>query len=285
MGKRLLLICYDFGKQMGKKNISALAAGTAFFLFLSLIPILMLLCALIPYTPLTEASLMNAAVLLFPDSMEPVMIGIIADVYDKSFGIISITIIGTLWSAGKGVLALIRGLNSINNVEENRNYFVLRLAASLYTVLLLIAILLSLLIMVFGNVLINMTEKVIPQSMYLVDVLLHFRTPALWAIMTIILAFIYAYISGKKMKFKAQLPGAAFAAVGWSALTFAFSIYIDRFNGFNTYGNLTTIIILLLWLYGGMYLILIGAYLNRYFKPIIQRRQKRHERKNEGKKG
>ncbi len=271
MLKRFIQKCIDFGEQISKKNINALAAGTAFFLFLSLIPILMLLCAVIPYTPLTEANLMNAAVLLFPDSMEPIMISIIAEIYDKSLGIISITIIGTLWSAGKGVLSLIRGLNIINDVEEDRNYFVLRLAASLYTILLLIAILLSLLVMVFGNVLIDMIEKVIPQTIYLVDLLIYVRTPFMWIVMTIILALIYAYIPGKKMKFKKQLPGAGFAAVGWSVLTLAFSVYIDRFNGFGTYGSLTTIIILLLWLYGGMYLILIGAYLNRYFAKSLQK--------------
>ena len=51
---------------MGKKNISAFAASTAFFLFLSLIPMLMLLCALIPYTPLTEANLMTVVTAIAP---------------------------------------------------------------------------------------------------------------------------------------------------------------------------------------------------------------------------
>ena len=67
-----------------------------------------------------------------------------------------------------------------------------------------------------------------------------------------------------------QLPGAGLAAIGWSVTTFGFSVYIDEFNGFNTYGSLTTIIILMLWLYAGMYIILVGAYINRYFKPAFQ---------------
>lgn len=270
MGKRLVLIGYDFSRQMGKKNISSVAAGTAFFLFLSLIPILMLLCAIIPYTPLTEANLMSVVTRVCPDSMDPLMVGIISDVYDKSFGIISVTIIGTIWSAGKGVLALMRGLNTVNDVEEDRNYFLLRLAASLYTILILIAVLLSLFILVFGNVLIDVVEEVVPQTAYLVAFILHFRTPLMWAFMTVILALIYAYIPGKKMKFKMQIPGAAFAAIGWSIMTWGFSIYVEQFNGLSTYGSLTTIIVLLLWLYLGMYIILAGAYLNRYFKPAFQ---------------
>ena len=174
MIRRLILIGFDFGKHMSRKNISSFAASTAFFLFLSLIPALMLLCAIIPYTPLTEANLMSAAKQISPDAMNSLLVSIIRDVYDKSIGLVSASAIITLWSAGKGVLALMRGLNAVNNVEEDRSYIVLRMVACLYTVLLLIAVLLSLLIMVFGNSLIRLIEGVIPQTSYLFDLLMHF---------------------------------------------------------------------------------------------------------------
>ena len=270
MLKRLAFIGYDFGKQMSKKNISAFASSTAFFLFLSLIPALMLLCSILPYTPVTEANLMNAARQITPEAMHALVTSIIADVYDKSIGIISVTAIATLWSAGKGVLALLRGLNAVNDVEENRNYLLLRLAACLYIVLLLAAVLLSLLIMVFGNSIIGLIEGIIPQTSYLFDLLLHFRSLFVWAVLTVVIALMYAYVQGTRQGFKMQLPGAVFAAVAWSVMTWAFSIYIDVFNGFTTYGNLTTIIILMLWLYAAMYIIMAGAYMNRYFKPAFQ---------------
>ncbi len=270
MLRRLAFIGYDFGKQMSKKNISAFAASTAFFLFLSLIPALMLLCSILPYTPVTEANLMNAARQITPEAMHALVTSIIADVYDKSIGIISVTAIATLWSAGKGVLALLRGLNAVNDVEENRNYLLLRLAACFYIVLLLAAVLLSLLIMVFGNSIIGLIEEIIPQTSYLFDLLLHFRSLFIWAVLTVVIALMYAYVPGTRQGFKMQLPGAVFAAVAWSVMTWAFSIYIDVFNGFTTYGNLTTIIILMLWLYAAMYIIMAGAYMNRYFKPAFQ---------------
>ncbi len=270
MLKRLLFIGYDFGKQMGRKNISAFAASTAFFLFLSLIPALMLLCAMIPYTPLTRENLMSVATKISPEAVDPLLKSVIADVYAKSVGVISVTAIATLWSAGKGMLALIQGLNAINDVEENRNYFLLRMVASMYTVLILIAVLLSLLVNVFGKTLIGIIEGMIPQTAYLFNLFVHFRTPFMWVVLTLVIALMYTYVPGTKLGFKMQIPGAGFAAVGWSFMTWAFSIYVDEFNGFNTYGNLTTIIILMLWLYAGMYIILVGAYMNRYFKPAFQ---------------
>ena len=270
MFKRFVLIGFDFSKHMSRRNISVYAASTAFFLFLSLIPALMLLCSIIPYTPLTEANLMSAARKISPDAMDSLLINIIGDVYDKSFGLVSASAIITLWSAGKGVLALMRGLNAINDVEENRNYIVLRMVACLYTVLMLVAVLLSLLMMVFGNSLIGIIEGFIPQSAYLFNLLMHFRTLLVWAVLTFVIALMYAYVPGTRLGFRMQLPGAVFAAVAWSVMTWAFSIYIDDFNGFNTYGNLTTIIILMLWMYAAMYIVLAGAYINRYFKPAFQ---------------
>lgn len=270
MLRRLLFIGYDFGKHMSKKNIGAFAASTAFFLFLSLIPALMLLCAILPYTPVTKANLMYLAREITPDAMDALLVSIISDVYDKSVGVISVTAVATLWSAGKGVLALMRGLNAINDVEENRNYLLLRIVASLYLILIIVAVLLSLFIMVFGNSLIRLIEGFVPQTSYLFDILIHFRTPLVWAVLTVIIALMYAYVPGTRQGFKIQLPGAVFAAVAWSVMTWAFSLYVDEFNGFTMYGNLTTIIILMLWLYAAMYIIMAGAFINRYFKPAFQ---------------
>lgn len=271
MIKRLLFVGYDFGKQMSKKNISAFAASTAFFLFLSLIPALMLLCAIIPYLPVTEANLMSFATGIAPDAMDGLLISIIANVYDQSKGVVSLTALVTLWSAGKGILALMRGLNAINDVEENRNYFVLRLVASIYTVLMLIVVLFSLLVMVFGNVLVELLEDYIPEVTRLIDLLMSFRSLAVGAVFAIAIAVMYAYVpGGKNQRLKMQLPGAIIAAIGWSIMTWGFSIYVDQFNGFTMYGNLTTIIILMLWLYAGMYITMVGAYINRYFKPAFQ---------------
>ena len=100
--------------------------------------------------------------------------------------------------------------------------------------------------------------------------LLNFRTPFIWLVLTVVLALMYAYVPGTKQGFRMQLPGAGLAAVRWIVMTWAFSVYEDQFNGFTAYGNLTTIIILMLWLYAGMYVILAGAFMNRYFKPAFQ---------------
>lgn len=152
---RLFYILRDFNWQMTRKNISAFASSTSFFLFLSMIPLLMALCAILPYTRLTEENLLMAITKFTPDAMNGLVVSVVSDVYARSAGTITIFAIVTIWSASKAMLALIRGLNAVNDFEERRNYFVLRFIACIYTVIILAATILALLVMVFGNVIVN----------------------------------------------------------------------------------------------------------------------------------
>lgn len=285
MIRKIYLILEDFRRQMNRKNISSFAASTAFFLFLSLVPMLIMLCTIIPFTHLTEENLLNAILEIVPDMLDPLVSNVVSDVYDRSAGVLSVAAIATLWSAGKGVLALTRGLNEVNETEEKRNYFVLRAVASFYTLVLLLVTLLSLLINVFGNVLLDMIFAKVPRTRMLFDFFMNFRFLAVWLILTILFTAIYTYIPNKKMKFGMQIPGAVFSAVVWSIFSWCFSIYVEASGGFTTYGSLSLIIIIMLWLYFCMYIILIGAQINRYFGPayMVLYRKRREKRKKKAK--
>ena len=119
--KKLYCMIRDFQIAMKKKNIGSFAASTAFFFFLSLVPMMILVCTILPYTSLTEENLVNLITDFTADTLDPLISSVIADVYDKSVGILSIAAVTTLWSASKGILALTRGLNEVNGVEEHRN--------------------------------------------------------------------------------------------------------------------------------------------------------------------
>lgn len=267
---RLYYIFRDFSWQMTKKNIAAFAASTAFFLFLSMIPLLMALCAILPYTALTEDNLINAIMRFTPDAMNGLVIGVVSDVYARSAGTITVFAIVTVWSASKAMLALIYGLNEVNDFEEKRNYFVIRFIACIYTVIILAAMIVALFVMVFGNVLVDLLLMDFPPLYIFMQFIMHFRFLLSWVVLTLIFSVIYAFVPGKKMRFKRQIPGAAFAAVLWGAASYIFSMYVDNFNGFGTYGGLTTVVVLMFWFYLLMYILLIGAHINRYFGPVYK---------------
>lgn len=266
MSKSLWEIYYsvrDFIKNMKSENLSAYASSTAFFIFVSLVPMLLLICAIIPFTPLTKENLIKILADVVPVRMEGLVENIIENVYIRSAGVLSVAVILILWSAGKGVLAVVRGLNAVNDVEEERNYFVVRIYASFYTLILLLIVLVSMIILVFGNQLVRMLISISPKLRLLFSLLLNLRFLFVWILLTVIFAAFYAYLPNKKLTFKAQLPGASFAAVIWSIFSWCFSIYVSWGNGFNIYGSLSIIVVLLLWLYFCFYIIFMGAYINK----------------------
>ena len=293
MRRKVWIILNDFISNMQKKNIGAYAASTAFFSFISTIPALVLVCYILPYTPLTEGDLLAAIQEILPDSVLPMISQVISEIYKEQTLAISISTILLIWMAGKGMMALIQGLNTINDEEEKRNYFVIRLVASLYTLGMIVAILVSLFLMVFGEIIFEELRGIlslVPYVSMAIEILINFRILVVIGLLTIIFTFIYWLVPDKKMKYKKQLPGALFSAILWYVFSYVFSLYVDRFNGYSIYGSLTFVVVIMLWFYFCMYIILMGAQMNRYFSPaypyvfgFVRRGQERKRRKREKK--
>jgi len=243
------------------------AAQAAYFFVLSLIPIMLLFVTMIQFTPVTRTEILLAVEQIFPSTVQEIIIHIMNQVYAQSGRIIPITIIVALWSAGRGVLSVTSGLNQIYQNTETRNYIYLRIRATLYTLLFLIVIILSLVVAVFGNSIHVFVHQHIPFLTQVADIMIQMRMIVTFIILAVFWTFVYKYLPNRKDKagttFRQQFPGAVFTACGWLLLSFIFSIYLDIFTGFSTmYGSLTTMMLLMLWLYFCMYVILLGGELN-----------------------
>ena len=82
---------------------------------------------------------------------------------------------------------------------------------------------------------------------------------------------IYKFLPNHIVQLKVQLMGAAFSAVGWMIVSWIFSVYLDIFKGFSSmYGSLTTIVLIMLWLYFCMYILLFGGDVNVILQDMEQ---------------
>ena len=244
-------------------HVGAYAAQSAYFFMLCMIPIILLLLTMVQYTPVTKADVMTAVIQVFPSSVENLITSIVNQVYNQSTGVIPVTIVVALWSAGKGVLAMASGLNCIYRCRETRNYIVLRIRATFYTVLFIVVIILLLVLSVFGNTLNLFIARHIPFLKRIADWLIETRAVITPTVLVIFSLMLYKFLPNRRGRFRDQLPGAMFAAVGWMVISWVFSIYLDVFKGFsNMYGSLTTIVLIMLWMYFCMYCILLGGEMN-----------------------
>lgn len=261
-----------FTNRLKKDSVSAFSAQAAFFMILSIVPFLSLLLTLIQFLPISEKIVTSVTSDILPSAFSPMITTIIDEVFSKSNGaVISVSAILAVWSAARGVLSIIRGLNSVYHLEEKRNYFVLRFVSAIYTVLFVTAIVLTLLLLVFSNSIYKFFLKQAPVIAGLLAIFIDYKILLTAGLLVIFFLFVYKLVPNEKFQFINLLPGAIISSLSWILFSYAFSLYIDNFSNFSyTYGSLSTIAILMLWVYICMYILFIGAEINIYFKLYFE---------------
>ena len=266
-----------------RDNINAYAAQTAYFLILSVIPFLMVCSALLQYTPVTEGMLLDLVNHVMPEYIAPMLVSIINEVYTRSIGILSVAAVIAVWSAAKGVQYLVNGLNVINDINETRNWLVLRIWAVVYTIVFVLAITVTLILLVFGASLQELVVRYIPILGSLMDLIVGTGSPLMLVFLVIFFTVLFTLLPNRKIKFRSQIPGAVLCALAWYLLSFGISVYVNYFNGFSMYGSLTTIVLIMLWLYLAMYIMMMSAefniVFNEYIEGIMFRRKQKKDRK------
>ena len=260
-----IIAVYELVRGAGQLQISAFAASSAFFMFLSLVPIILLICSIIPYTSLSQEMVLSIfdeyLGNLVPGNVAVLFDDIVQEIYSGSLLTLSVSAIATIWSAGKMFLALMRGLDNIHH-DGLQNYFVARMKACLYTVVMMAVIVFLLLVVVFGSKIVSFITYYVPDIAPFLNWVLSFRFGFTLLGLVIVFTVIYTFVPKKKLKLTRQIPGALFSALLWIIFSWLFSAYVSYTDNFGAYGSLATIVIAMIWLYYCMYIFLMGAYLN-----------------------
>lgn len=251
-------------RKLKEDSVSAYAAQAAFFIMVSFFPFSMFLLTMIQFLPITEGDLISMVSDAIPEALSPLLSNLLSEVYDSSTTtVVSATLLTTLWAASKAFYSLIYGLNSVYSIQENRNYFILRFRALIYTLIFAIMLLATLLLLGFGNSITYMLNNTFPALKDATLLVLSLRTSSIMCILVLFFLYLYVVIPNRRSRILFELPGAILTSVGWIGFSYLYSFYIDHMSNFsNTYGSLTAVVLLMLWLYGCMYMLLIGGELN-----------------------
>lgn len=274
-------------KRFEADNLTAYAAQAAFFIFISIFPFLMLFLNLIKYIPIfSEGNIDNLSLDFLSPQLESVIKGIVEEANSYSSGaLISITTIAILWACSKGFLGIIYGLNSIYKTTEKRSFIHLRIVAVIYTIGMIVALVIALILMVFGNSILDLIVQNISLPISLTNAVRVVRWLVAFGVLVLFFLFLYTVIPERKTKLKNELPGAVISAVGWIGFSVLYSFYIDNFgNQSKLYGSLTAIILFLLWMYICMIILFVGAEVNditqEYDFIVLIKEMREKKRKN-----
>lgn len=265
--KGALHLALGFMERMRKDHVSAYAAQAAYFLIMSFIPFVLFLTAIVQYTPLTYREVRQAIMSVVPENLQGFVLNIVAEVFSKSAAVLPLSALVALWSSGKGMQALINGLNTIYHVKETRNWLVNRIYSMFYMFLFVLALIASLLLLVMGNRIHVLISGYVPFLGNVIGRILGAKTFLVFVMLFFVFLVLYRYLPNRRASLKSQVPGAFLTAVAWSVFSYLFSLYFTFFPDFSImYGSLSTLILVMVWLYFCMNLLLYGAEINAYFE-------------------
>ena len=170
------------------------------------------------------------------------------------------SLLAALWSANKGMKALITALNIVYDEDERRRFLRLNL----------FALALTLFMVILGVIAIGAVVAVPILLSFLglgsvAEALMQWlRWPLLAAVLLFALAVIYRYgPSRRRARWKWVSWGAVIAVLLWLVASGLFSFYVANFGAYNaTYGSIGAVIIMLMWLFISAFVILLGAQVN-----------------------
>lgn len=260
---RMLTLGRRIKEEMDRTKLTLIAAGVAFYGLLALFPgigALMAMAGLVA-DPAQVSDTLAVLGQVMPAAAAEIITGQaqqVAGSSGNSLGVVAaFGLVLTLYSASKGMQALIDGLNVVNDREDDRGFIRQTALKLALTFGLLIGVLLCVAVAVGVPVALSWLPLA-PDTEWAVNAA---RWPVLLVIAGMGIALTYRVgPAGERTPWGAILPGAALACVLWLAGTAAFAAYVRMFGSYQeTFGALGGVVILLMWLWVSASVLLLGG--------------------------
>lgn len=252
--------------EMLADNCFGLAAQLAYYFFLALFPALLFLVAIVSFIPvhgLLDAITGSLGRVAPYEALKLIQDQILKIAGDKNGGLLTLGMIGTIWSSSSGVNAIIDTLNQAYDIQESRPWWKVKALALGLTVALAVFIVVSFALVLVGP---TLAEKVAgwfhlgPAFEWTWKIL---QWPVVFGLVAFAVAMIYYYAPDAEQAWIWITPGSVTATVLWVLISLGFKFYVAKFGSYNaTYGAIGGIIIALTWFYVSSLAILLGAELN-----------------------
>ncbi len=250
--------------RMMHDELSLISANLSYYFILSILPLLMVILALTPYFNINQNFLLTKIETIAPGVLGDYIFTLISEVLNnKNQTIITFGIIFTLWSASNGIYGLMYAFNIAYRVKEKRMWITVKIISIFFTIVIMVAMLLMLVLLVFGKQItwvlfhkLNFDKEFFDIWNYITILLPLFFT-------IIIFTFLYMLATNLKIPIKLAIPGAVFSAFSWIIISKVFGYYIDHFSNYiKTYGSIGAIMLFVIWLYFTGDILIIGAEIN-----------------------
>lgn len=250
--------------KLNRDDIFALSAQLAYNLLLAIFPFLMFLFTIVGMSNLNSEEILHFLSTVIPENAYQLIESTVIEVVDNSQGgILWLSIFLAIWVASSGFRAVIKGLNNAYDTAERRG-FIKRTILSILCIFALVLIIVStLFLLVFGDVIGMYIIDIFPLDRILTLIWDLFRFVFVILIMIFMCGSLYYIAPAKKIKWRDTMPGAIIATLGWNVVSIGFSFYVNNFTNYSRfYGSLGGVIVLMTWMYLMSFILLLGGEIN-----------------------
>ncbi len=248
---------------LSKPDMKILPGNIAFFMVLSIVPIITLIgvvSSLISVPTTTLTNFMNG---YFPQAINNILIPYFSG-EGVDLNIIIFTIAG-FWIASNGCNAIIIASNKLYDITDS-NYLKRKIKAINMTILLIILIVFMLIFIGFGNKIVGfLTDNFLKDFKQVVYyIYLFIKWPIGISFIFFVVKLLYTIAPDKQIPSRCVNKGAAFTTVGWLCATTLYGYYVTNISNYTVfYGGLSGIIILMLWIFMISFIFVVGITINK----------------------
>lgn len=254
-------------KRMTDPYFQGVAAELAFFFLLSMVPIAIILGELMGVFSISMGVIRN----LLSQYVSPEIYSNLASylTYTPSGAISIAFILFALWAASKAQYSMMRISNYsfTGHPSGGRSFFRERIRAVKTILITLFTLAFSLLILVYGEIIINLitayVNKFLNLNFTFDGIWFVLRWPIAMALYFLMISYNYYVLPSERIRFRKILPGSILASAGMLLATWIYSYYATVFANYDLlYGSLAAIVALLFWFYILGYILVIGIQVN-----------------------
>lgn len=246
-------------KAFNRMEMRVLPGNVAFFFVLACIPIVTIIVCLASYFSISLETLINLINNLLPKEAAKIVIDAISGKgFDTSVGTFNII---AFFVATNGTYAIINASNTLYNIKDTDSLKD-RVKAVVLLIISLLLIIFLILVPIFGGKILSLFARTyfIGQLRFIYNVA---KWPVTFFLIYVTLKLIYTIAPSKRVPSKSTTYGALFTTFCWTIATAIFSYYLQYFANYNIiYGNLSSMIILMIWIYLISYVFVLGIAIN-----------------------
>ena len=265
------------GRAIYQDDCLGWAGELAFFWFLALFPALLFVVALassLPVQHLIDVVVGSLARVAPGDVLVLVREQLVQIAQGPPRGLLTLSLLGALWSSSSAMTAIIDTLNQAYHVREGRSWWRVRLLAVGLTVVLFAFTLIAVALVMIGPTLAEYLENSLGVPRRFAWLWAIAEWPLVFGLIVTALGWVYYFAPDVRRRWAWITPGSIAATLLWMLASLGFKWYAGHFGEYQqTYGAIGGVIVALLWLYASGLAILIGAELNAAIEHAAAERQ------------